>query len=165
MMTPVLPYTWRSQEVSHDKQTEKLYKLIARYNPFEMTCVSGQECISPSLELNQILIPQSQRVKGSSQNLVLGRNVTMLLAFIRHVFHFLSCILFLKSGVEKLTEWSMVPACLSLMCFFNRGNFQREYFFKNFVSRLCTFCYICKFVSGLTLWFLGNFWFNDLCEE
>ena len=24
---------------------------------------------------------------------------------------------------------------------------------------------ICKFVSGLILWFLRNPWFDDLCEE
>ena len=29
---------------------------------------------------------------------------------------------FLKSVVDKLTEWSMIPACPSLLCFFNRGN-------------------------------------------
>ena len=32
-------------------------------------------------------------------------------------------ILFLKkSGVDKSTEWSTIPACPSLMCFFNRGD-------------------------------------------
>ena len=29
---------------------------------------------------------------------------------------------FLKSGIDKSTEWSTIPACPSLMCFFNRGN-------------------------------------------
>ena len=29
---------------------------------------------------------------------------------------------FLKSGVDKSTEWSAIPACPSLMCFFNRGD-------------------------------------------
>ena len=29
---------------------------------------------------------------------------------------------FLKSGIDKLTEWSTIPACPSLMCFFNRGD-------------------------------------------
>ena len=29
---------------------------------------------------------------------------------------------FLKSGINKSTEWSTIPACLSLMCFFNRGD-------------------------------------------
>ena len=27
-----------------------------------------------------------------------------------------------KSGIDKSTEWSTIPACPSLMCFFNRGN-------------------------------------------
>ena len=31
-------------------------------------------------------------------------------------------ILFLKSGVDKSTEWSTIPACPILMCFFNRGD-------------------------------------------
>ena len=31
-------------------------------------------------------------------------------------------ILFLKSGIDKSTEWSTIPACPSLMCFFNRGD-------------------------------------------
>ena len=26
-----------------------------------------------------------------------------------------------KSGIDKSTEWSTIPACPSLMCFFNRG--------------------------------------------
>ena len=29
---------------------------------------------------------------------------------------------FFKSGIDKSTEWSMIPACPSLMCFFNRGD-------------------------------------------
>ena len=31
-------------------------------------------------------------------------------------------ILFLKSGIDKSTEWSTIPACPSLMCLFNRGD-------------------------------------------
>ena len=27
-----------------------------------------------------------------------------------------------KSGIDKLTEWSMIPMCPSLMCVFNRGD-------------------------------------------
>ena len=30
--------------------------------------------------------------------------------------------IFLKSGIDKSTEWSTIPACPSLMCFFNRGD-------------------------------------------
>ena len=29
---------------------------------------------------------------------------------------------FLKSGIDKSTEWSTIPACPSLMCFFKRGD-------------------------------------------
>ena len=31
-------------------------------------------------------------------------------------------ILYFKSGIDKSTEWSTIPACPSLMCFFNRGD-------------------------------------------
>ena len=31
-------------------------------------------------------------------------------------------ILLKKSGIDKSTEWSTIPACRSLMCFFNRGD-------------------------------------------
>ena len=29
---------------------------------------------------------------------------------------------FFKSGIDKSTEWSTIPACPSPMCFFNRGD-------------------------------------------
>ena len=29
---------------------------------------------------------------------------------------------FLKSGIDKSTEWSTIPECPSFMCFFNRGD-------------------------------------------
>ena len=29
---------------------------------------------------------------------------------------------FLKSGIDKSTEWSAVPACPGLVCFFDRGD-------------------------------------------
>ena len=37
---------------------------------------------------------------------------------------------FLKSGIDKLTEWSMIPACPSFMCFFNRGDTKGTNFSK-----------------------------------
>ena len=48
-------------------------------------------------------------------------------AFIYIFFFFLllsiSFLYFLKkSGIDKSTEWSTIPACPSLMCFFNRGD-------------------------------------------
>ena len=35
---------------------------------------------------------------------------------------FLFYTFFFKSGIDKSTEWSTIPACPSFMCFFNRGN-------------------------------------------
>ena len=29
---------------------------------------------------------------------------------------------FFKSGIDTSTEWSTIPVCPSLMCFFNRGD-------------------------------------------
>ena len=44
----------------------------------------------------------------------------LFLIFIASVHSFF--ILFLKSGIDKSTEWSTIPACPSLLCFFNRGD-------------------------------------------
>ena len=30
--------------------------------------------------------------------------------------------IFLKIGIDKSADWSTIPVCPSLMCFFNRGN-------------------------------------------
>ena len=38
-----------------------------------------------------------------------------------HSFFFL-ILLKKKSGIDKSTEWSTIPACPRLMCFFNRGD-------------------------------------------
>ena len=57
----------------------------------------------------------------------------------------------------------MIPTCPSLMCFFNRGNTEGTNPSK---KNYLTFVYVlCKFVSGLIVWFLGNLWFDDLCAE
>ena len=68
---------------------------------------------------------------------------------------------FLKSGIDKSTERSTIPACPSLMCFFNRGEGTNSS--KQFVFNVCVCFVLCKFVSGLVLWFLKNLWFDDLC--
>ena len=50
------------------------------------------------------------------------------MALVIAVMHILYCFcpfLFntiLKSGIDKSTEWSMVPVCPSLICFFNQGD-------------------------------------------
>ena len=69
-------------------------------------------------------------------------------------------ILFLKSGIDKSMEWSMIPMCPSLMCFFNRGDTEGT----NSLKILCLmFVYVfCTFVSGLILLFLDDLWFGDL---
>ena len=36
--------------------------------------------------------------------------------------HSFSCFFKKKSGIDKSTEWSTIPACPFLMCFFNRGD-------------------------------------------
>ena len=63
--------------------------------------------------------------------------------FIASVHSFFNFILFLKSGIDKSTEWSMIPllACPSLMCFFNRGDSEGTHFFENFVSDVCV-CFV-----------------------
>ena len=97
----------------------------------------------------------------------------MVLVFaVKHLYNilkvFIACPVlfstFLKSGIDKLTEWSLIPACPSLMCFFNRGNAEGT----NSLKILCLmFVYFLfyRFVSGLILWLGDNLWFDDLCAE
>ena len=65
-------------------------------------------------------------------------------------------------GIDKLMEWSMIPACPSLMCFFFffiRGNIEGI----NSPQIVCLiFVFVfCKFVCGLMSWFLDSLWFDD----
>ena len=59
-------------------------------------------------------------------------------------------------------EWSTIPACPSLMCFFNRDKTEGTNSLKK--KKMCLmFVYVFyTFVSGLVLLFLDNFWFDDL---
>ena len=51
---------------------------------------------------------------------------------------------FLKSGIDKSTEWSTIPACPSLMCFFNRGDTEGT----NSSKILCPMCvYVLIYVN------------------
>ena len=52
---------------------------------------------------------------------------------------------FLKSGIDKLVKWSMIPACPSLMCFFNRGNTEGT----NTLKILCLMFLYFLFYAGL----------------
>ena len=69
---------------------------------------------------------------------------------------------FKVSGIDKLTEWSTIPACPSLTCFSNRGNTEGTNFLDNFVFDVCVCFVLCKFVFGPILCFLENLWFDDL---
>ena len=70
---------------------------------------------------------------------------------------------FFESGIDKSTEWSTIPACPSLMCFFNRGDTEGT----NSSKILCPmFVYVlCGFVSCLILWFVDDLRFDDLGAE
>ena len=91
-------------------------------------------------------------------------------AFIQYLIFFYCFCPFLfytfkKSGIDKLTEWSTIPAFPSLMCFFNRDDTEGT----NSLKILClTFVYVLYYVNlctGLILWFLNNLWFDDLHAE
>ena len=68
---------------------------------------------------------------------------------------------FLNLVLIILTEWSTIPACPSLMCFFNMGDTEGTNSSKILCSMFVCFV-LCKFVSGLILWFMDNLWFDDL---
>ena len=53
-------------------------------------------------------------------------------------------ILFLNSGIVKSTEWSTIPACPSLMCFFNKGDTEGAYSLKILCSM---FVYVLFYVN------------------
>ena len=54
-------------------------------------------------------------------------------------------ILFLKSGIDKLTEWSTIPACPSLMCFFNKGDTEGTSLMFAFDVCVCfVLCKLCQ---------------------
>ena len=52
----------------------------------------------------------------------------MFICFCPFLFYTFS----LKSGIDKWTDWSTIPACPSLMCFFflKRGNTEGTHFSK-----------------------------------
>ena len=77
---------------------------------------------------------------------------------------FLFCTFF-KSGIDKSTEWSTIPACPSLMCFFNRGGTEGTNSSKILCLMFVGVLFLGGFVSGLILCFFDNFWFDDLRAE
>ena len=51
------------------------------------------------------------------------------------------------------------------MLFFNRGDTEGTYSLEEKKIDVCACFVLCKFVSGLILWFLENLWFDDLHAE
>ena len=50
---------------------------------------------------------------------------------------------FSKSGIDRSTEWSTIPACTSLMCFYNKGNTKGINSSKTvFGIWVCMFCFV-----------------------
>ena len=59
----------------------------------------------------------------------------------------------------------MIPACPSLMCFFNRGDTEGTNSLKILCSMFVCVLFYVNLCTGLIFWFLNNVWFNDLCAE
>ena len=71
-----------------------------------------------------------------------------------------------KSGIDKSTERSTIPACPGLMCFFLTGVTPRGLVLQKIVCSM--FVYVLFYgglCTGLILWFSNNLWFEDLCGE
>ena len=69
------------------------------------------------------------------------------------------------AGIDKSTEWSTIPACPSLMCFFNRGDTERTKSSKILCLMFVCVLFYVNLCTGLILWFLNNLRFDDLCAE
>ena len=74
-------------------------------------------------------------------------------------------ILFLKSGIDKSTEWSTIPACPSLMRFFHRGDTKGTISSKIIICSMFVYALLFVNLYRLILWFLNNLWFDDLRAE
>ena len=72
---------------------------------------------------------------------------------------------YFKSGIDKSTEWSTIPPCPSLMCFFNRGGTEGTNSSKIVCSMFVYVLFHVNLCTGLILWFLNNLWFDDLRAE
>ena len=72
---------------------------------------------------------------------------------------------FLKSGIDKLTEWSTTPACPSLMCFFNRGDTEGTNSLRVLFSMFVYVLFHGNLCTELILWFTDNLWFDNLRAE
>ena len=74
-------------------------------------------------------------------------------------------ILLLKSGIEKSTEWSTIPACPSLVCLFNRGDTEGTISSKILCSMFVYVLFYVNLCTRLILWVLNYLWYDDLRAE
>ena len=70
-----------------------------------------------------------------------------------------------KSGIDKSTEWSTIPACPRLMCFSNRGSTRESNSSKILCLMFCVCFVICSVRTDFVVFRLGNLRFDGLCEE
>ena len=97
----------------------------------------------------------------------------MTLVFVvMHLYDFFYCFCpflflytFFKSGIDKSTEWSTIPACPSLSCFFNKCDADGTNSSKILCSMFVYVLFYVNLCTGLILWFLNNLWFDDLRAE
>ena len=87
-----------------------------------------------------------------------------LVLAVMHLYKFF-VIFYCFSGIGKWVEWSTIPASPGPMCFFFfiRGNTEGTNSSK--ILSLIFLYFLCRFVSGLILWFFYNLWFDDLHAE
>ena len=72
----------------------------------------------------------------------------IIYCFCPFLFFFFFFYTFLKSGIDKSTEWSTIPACPSLMCFYNRGDTEGT----NSSKKLCfMFVYVSFVLNKIVL--------------
>ena len=72
-------------------------------------------------------------------------------------------ILFLKSVIDKSTEWSKIPTYPYVL--FNRGDTEGTNSSKILCSMFVYVLFYVNLCTGLILWCLNNLWFDDLRAE
>ena len=104
----------------------------------------------------------------------IGRGVIIA---VMHLYIFCCCcyccfcpflfLYFLKSGIDKLMEWSTIPVCPSLTCSFNRGDTEGTNS-SRFFCLMFVYVYVLFYVTLCQDWFCGffdNLWYDDLRAE
>ena len=96
-----------------------------------------------------LVVRRSELVSGMCSMLPYDTGICFYAFIYIYIFFLIASVhsffnTFLKSGFDKSTEWSTIPACPSLMCFFNRGDTEGT----NSLKILCSmFVYDLFYVS------------------